>query len=107
MLHEFGHALGAIHEHSNPRNGIKWNKPAVYAYYAETQGWTKAEVDAQVLERYSLSILNASTYDPKSIMHYPVPKELLLPGGTAVGWNRVLSAADRKFIRNSIRARPR
>lgn len=99
VLHEFGHALGAIHEHANPRKGIKWNKPAVYAYYAETQGWTKPEVDAQVLERYSLSILNASTYDPKSIMHYPVPKELLLPGGTPVGWNRVLSAADRKFIR--------
>ena len=31
ILHEFGHALGLIHEHQNPVNKIKWNKPAVIA----------------------------------------------------------------------------
>ena len=29
VLHEFGHALGLIHEHQNPAGGIKWNKRAV------------------------------------------------------------------------------
>jgi len=99
VLHEFGHALGAIHEHNHPRSGIRWNKPAVYAYYAETQGWSKTEVDEQVFERYSLSKLNTSKYDPKSIMHYAIPAELLLPRAKPVGWNRVLSASDKKFIR--------
>jgi hypothetical protein len=33
VLHEFGHALGAIHEHQNPQAGIPWNKEAVYNYY--------------------------------------------------------------------------
>jgi len=106
VLHEFGHALGAIHEHNHPRHGIKWNKAAVYAYYAETQGWSKAEVDEQVFERYALDKLNASKYDPKSIMHYAIPAELLLPSGKPVGWNRVLSAADKAFIRKQY-PRPR
>src|SRR5262245_11163197 len=26
VLHEFGHALGLIHEHQNPAGGIKWNR---------------------------------------------------------------------------------
>ena len=30
VLHEFGHALGAIHEHQHPDAGIPWNKEAVY-----------------------------------------------------------------------------
>jgi hypothetical protein len=98
-LHEFGHALGAIHEHNHPRNGIKWNKPVVYAYYAETQGWSKADVDSQVFARYALSRLNASRYDPTSIMHYAIPAELLLPGGKPVGWNKVLSTSDKRFIK--------
>ena len=31
VLHEFGHALGLIHEHQNPEGGIEWNEPAVKA----------------------------------------------------------------------------
>ena len=30
VLHEFGHALGLIHEHQNPKGGgIEWNRDAV------------------------------------------------------------------------------
>jgi len=52
-----------------------------------------------VFERHSLSKLNTSKYDPKSNMHYAIPTELLLPGAKPAGWNRVLSASDKKFIR--------
>ena len=31
VLHEFGHALGLIHEHQNPKGGINWNRDAVIA----------------------------------------------------------------------------
>lgn len=34
VLHEFGHALGAIHEHQHPEAAIPWDKPKVYEYYA-------------------------------------------------------------------------
>ena len=31
VLHEFGHALGLIHEHQNPNRPIAWNRAAVIA----------------------------------------------------------------------------
>lgn len=45
IVHEFGHALGAIHEHQSPAAGIPWDKPAVYAYYAQTNGWNPYLID--------------------------------------------------------------
>ena len=98
-LHEFGHALGCIHEHMHPQGGIPWNKDAAYAYYTQTQGWTRQQVDDQLFARYSMTELNASTFDPASIMHYPVPKELTT-NGFSVGWNNTLSATDKVFIRS-------
>ena len=98
LLHEFGHALGAIHEHQHPEAGIPWNKEAVYRYYEETQGWGKEEVHAQIFNKYGKTSLNTSAYDRKSIMHYPVPKALTL-GGFQIGWNRVLSSKDKSFMR--------
>ena len=48
VLHEFGHALGCIHEHQSPASGvIPWDKPKVYEYYKMTQGWDPEEVDQQ------------------------------------------------------------
>jgi hypothetical protein len=29
VLHEFGHALGLVHEHATPAGGIKWNREQV------------------------------------------------------------------------------
>ena len=31
VVHEFGHALGCIHEHQSPAATFQWNKEAVYA----------------------------------------------------------------------------
>jgi len=41
VLHEFGHALGLLHEHQNPAGGIPWDEAAVYAFYYQTQGWDR------------------------------------------------------------------
>src|SRR5438128_1710060 len=50
VVHEFGHALGAIHEHQNPKGGIEWNLPAVYAYFAGPPNhWSKEETDLNVV----------------------------------------------------------
>lgn len=35
ILHEFGHALGCIHEHQHPHNGIQWDRKKVFAYYKQ------------------------------------------------------------------------
>lgn len=96
ILHEFGHALGLLHEHLSPLSGIKWNIPKVYAHYMQTQNWSKEDVDKNVLNKYSVTQTNGE-YDPKSIMHYPVSKEFTLDG-YEVGWNYLLSAGDKKTI---------
>lgn len=54
VKHEFGHALGLIHQYQNPSNGLSWNKEAVYEYYMKPpNNWTKDEVDRNVFERYN------------------------------------------------------
>lgn len=98
VLHEFGHALGAIHEHQNPVAGIKWNKPVVYRYFGgPPNNWSKEEVDHNLFDRYSKTETNFTAFDPKSIMLYAFPAELTLDGhGTES--NSQLSAKDRKFM---------
>lgn len=96
ILHEFGHTLGLLHEHMNPMSNIKWNKDVVYAYYMQYDGWDKEMVDRQVFDRYSVTMTN-KIYDPKSIMHYPIPANFTLDNYT-VGENYDLSENDKKLI---------
>ncbi len=98
VLHEFGHALGLIHEHQSPAAGIPWDKKAVYAYYKSSQNWTTAQVDRNIFYRYSKSKITNSKYDKLSIMHYAFPAILLTNPSAEIGWNTVLSKQDISFI---------
>lgn len=98
VLHEFGHALGCIHEHQHPANGIPWNRQKAYAFYAKSQGWTKEDVDIQVFKKYSRAFTRSSQFDPTSIMMYPVPAELLTDDTFSVGMNLRLSSLDKEYI---------
>ncbi|WKL47650.1 M12 family metallopeptidase [Flavobacterium pectinovorum] len=75
ILHEFGHALGLIHENASPIAQINWNLSKVYQYYSE---WSKEEVDRFVIK--SPEQTNYSTYDPLSIMHYYIDPSLTTDG---------------------------
>ena len=99
VLHEFGHALGAIHEHQHPKLGFTWFKDAVYKYYmAPPNSWTKEQVDFNVLNRYSETVTQYSDFDTRSIMLYPIPQEHTC-GDFAVTWrNTALSEKDKEFI---------
>ena len=97
VVHEFGHALGCIHEHQSPAAGIPWDKEKAYKYYMETQGWTKEDVDVNLFQLYDSKTTRASKFDPTSIMIYPIPKELTA-GGFEVGWTMDLSDTDKSFI---------
>ena len=99
VLHEFGHALGLIHEHQNPTNGIPWNKEAVYAYYmGPPNNWSKEYIDHNVLKAYPKSQTQYSEFDTKSIMLYPIPNAHTI-GDWSVDWdNDALSETDKNFI---------
>ena len=78
-LHEFCHALGMIHEHQNPEgNKILWNKKRVLNWARTTQGWDANTTNSNIIERYSMDEINGSTFDPKSIMLYFFPGDLVL-----------------------------
>ncbi len=98
VLHEFGHALGMIHEHQNPSAAIPWNKPAVYDFYGGPPNyWSPEDVDRNVFQTYDTTLTNFSAFDPASIMLYPIPSQFT-DGTFSVGWNKALSASDKSYI---------
>ena len=104
VVHEFGHALGCIHEHQNPKGGIVWNQAAVIKMFSGPPNyWSRQDILYNIIEKYSVDQLNATTFDPKSIMLYPFPRQLikspaaLARSGTAENSN--LSSKDKSFIR--------
>ena len=100
MLHEFGHALGAIHEHQNPSAGIPWNKEAVYRYYmGPPNNWPREQIDNNLFRRYSENITNFSHFDSNSIMLYPIPAEFTTNGVAIGGRNSQLSELDIQFMK--------
>jgi hypothetical protein len=100
VLHEFGHALGCIHEHQNPAAAIKWKKDDVYRYYAgDPNYWSKEEVDSNLFETYDKELTVHTALDANSIMMYPIPAEFT-EDGFSVGLNITLSENDKEFIRN-------
>jgi hypothetical protein len=97
VYHEFFHALGFEHEHQHQDANIPWNKAAVYRYYKATQGWSKSQIDFQVLDRKLVPNLFTNGVDKYSIMMYPVPRELTF-GGYEIGWNKKLTKMDIELL---------
>jgi serralysin len=92
-IHEILHALGFHHELQHPFAEIPWDKEAVYDYYSRTQGWSRAQIDAQVLNKATPEDFIGSKFDPESIMCYPVNGEFT-GHRLIVGWNYKLSPCD-------------
>jgi serralysin len=76
VLHEFGHALGMIHEHQNPANEIQWNNPEVYrALGGPPNNWDTDTIDHNMFREYSQDQTQFTDFDEKSIMLYSFPRE--------------------------------
>jgi serralysin len=98
VLHEFGHAIGFVHEHQNPNGNILWDKKKVYAYYKlPPNNWDTPTVDQNIFYKYSAQQINATAFDPKSIMLYSIPASLTT-NGFSTPENSQLSDSDKAFV---------
>ena len=97
ILHEFGHALGLMHEHQSPVTPIEWNEAAVIED-KKKRGWTEKEIIDNILDRLDEDQANFSEFDPDSIMLYPIPNEWTV-GDFETDYNTSLSVMDKYGIR--------
>jgi hypothetical protein len=97
VLHEFGHALGFIHEHQSPGVAIPWDKEKVYAFYAQPpNNWTREYVDQNIFARFATTQTNYSYYDKLSIMQYAISPDLTTDG-SSIAPNMDFSNIDKQY----------
>ena len=102
VLHEFGHALGLIHEHQNPKGGgIVWNRDAVVRDLSgPPNNWDEATIDNNMFKKYPDKEISGTKPDATSIMMYPIPRAWT-KDGTQAGLNSELSQKDKDFIKDA------
>jgi hypothetical protein len=92
VCHEFGHALGAVHEQMRREVVERIDPEACIAYFGRTQGWDRATVIAQILTPVEDSpAYLASPVDEVSIMEYALPKEIMRDKRPVVGGTQINS----------------
>lgn len=99
VLHEFGHALGCVHEHQSAGSGgIQFDRQKTLDYFRSMYGWGAQQTIDNVLNRYNArDLLRFSAFDPDSIMLYQYDASITVDGrGTKQNYG--LSATDMSFI---------
>ena len=100
VLHEFGHALGCIHEHQQPKFDRTWNKANVLEYFSGSPNfWDEVDIKHDVLQKYSPTGIAATEFDPESIMLYMFEGELFSDNNGPTNDNKEFSAKDVGFIK--------
>jgi len=106
VLHEFGHALGLIHEHQNPHDKVKWNVDQVMRDLSgPPNNWDPKTIKRNMFRRYEKGDLFATDVDPSSIMMYPIPQNWTLDN-FEVGFNTGLSDDDVRLIEAAYKKLP-
>ena len=101
VLHEFGHALGCVHEHQSPKFSRKWNEKAVMRYFQGPPNfWSEEDIRHNVLAKYSTAGISATEFDPKSIMLYSFDAPLFADGLGPTNSNTRLSSRDITMIKS-------
>ena len=85
VRHETGHTLGFPHEHMRKALVDKIDPQKAIEFFMQTQGWSEAEVRAQVLTPLEESSLRGTKPDPRSIMCYQIPGTLTKDGKPILG----------------------
>lgn len=129
VLHEFGHALGFMHEHEHPgaacSTELRWQddpgyqatldntqtymtdsagrQPGLLTYYVSTQKWTPLKTYSQLASFEHSSDFALGPVDTSSIMQYPMDAFLLKTGKASPCYaerNNVLSNGDKMMAKS-------
>ena len=103
VLHEFGHALGMLHEHQSNVQGdnpLVLDKESIYDYYNRI-GLGDQAAETNVIDRYECTSqdcpYSGSPFDLKSIMLYAIPDDWV-EGENPTYPNFVYSEDDKKWL---------
>ena len=104
ILHEFGHALGLLHEHQSPvatcANEFNWDFIVKYLK-GPPNNWDEETINFN-LAPFGGEDLMMTDFDPASIMLYSFPKEYYLKGANStcyIGQSNVdISSADKATV---------
>jgi len=98
VLNQFGHALGLINEHQNPKANIHWNRELIIRDMSgPLNNWSKETIEGNILKKASEDLYpDYREFDPKSIMAKSFPPSWT--GGIKIGGGEDLSESDKAFI---------
>lgn len=99
VRHEFGHALGMLHEHQHPDRTVQWNEPGILADVSGF-GWDIDDVHRNITDPIRTEGVIWARPDDDSVMLYKVPDSWVAAGtGPGTNENIELSVADVAFAR--------
>ena len=101
ILHEFGHAMGFLHEHQvNDGNPFVFDTLRVIDFYHQPPNkWEPQQTINNVIARYRDNEIRGTRYDSLSIMCYSFPGWLLKGRTKNTPDNYILSDSDKYYAR--------
>jgi len=98
VIHEWGHALGLLHEHNHPEALIDWDRQAVIDdLSAPPNEWDLETIESNVFAQYKSSQVITTDFDKASVMIYTIPSRWTKNGKSFMpSWK--LSDGDRATI---------
>lgn len=98
ILHEFGHVLGLIEEHQNPKANISWNRELVIRELSAPPNlWDIQTIELNVFRKIPADQLPPyREFDPEAIMNMVFSPSWT--GGVTIGGVVELSESDRSFM---------
>lgn len=104
ILHEFGHALGLLHEHQSPASNCaqEFNWSHIVSYLSGPPNSWDEDTIKRNMATESAEDLMMTDFDPKSVMLYSFPAEFYVNGGNSTCYishsNTEISATDRATV---------